>query len=206
MTSYPVHYQVAQPLRFDRLQLLVRLVAFCALGLLGLSFGLVFFVAYLALPVLAASRLTLERPPAAYAEQDGPRILGAMRWFAAVCAWAGLVSDRLPARTPDETLTLTVEGLTRPTSTSAIWRVATGLPSALVLAILGWIGVLVWVWAALSVLLFERVGAGAFDYLVGLQRWSIRLLAYQASLVDEYPPFSFADDGPPALPLPRAQG
>ncbi len=64
------------------------------------------------------------------------------------------------------------------------------------LAILCWIGVFVWLWAALSILLFERVGPDAFGYLVGLQRWSIRLLAYQASLVDEYPPFSFTE--PPA--------
>ncbi len=57
----------------------------------------------------------------------------------------------------------------------------------------------VWAWAALSILLWERVGPGAFDYLVGLQRWSIRLLAYQASLVDEYPPFSLSEA---ARPLP----
>lgn len=209
MTAYPVHYSVAQPVRFDRLQLLVRLVAFCALGLLGLSFGVVFFFAYLALPVFAASRLTQERGASAYAAQEGPRVITALRWLASVSAWAALVADRLPGRAPEENVLLTVEGTTRPTAASAIWRVISGLPSALVLAILGWIGVLVWIWAAVSVLLFERVGPGAFDYLVGLQRWSIRLLAYQASLVDEYPPFSFADSSagtaPPALPMPGAQ-
>ena len=46
-------------------------------------------------------------------------------------------------------------------------------------------------------------GPAAFNYLVGLQRWSIRLLAYQASLVDEYPPFSFAD-APIEMPTARA--
>jgi hypothetical protein len=64
----------------------------------------------------------------------------------------------------------------------------------------GWLGVFVWLWAALSILLFQRVGPHAFGYLVGVQRWSVRLLAYQASLVDEYPPFSFSDAPPAALP------
>lgn len=69
-------------------------------------------------------------------------------------------------------------------------------------AYLGAIGVLVWLWAALSVLVGERVGAGAFRYLVGLPRWSLRLLAYQASLVEAYPPFPLAPE--PHLPPARA--
>lgn len=204
MTGYPLRYSVAQPARFDRFQLLVRLIAFCALGLLGLSFGAIFAFAYLALPVYAASRLAATDESNEYALRDGPRVLGALRWLAAVSAWASLVADRLPSRTAEETVQLSLQGQVRPSAVSAIWRVAAGLPSALVLAVLGWLGVLVWLWAALSVLLYERVGPRAFDYLVGLQRWSLRLLAYQASLVEEYPPFSF-DDGPRALPEARAE-
>jgi hypothetical protein len=101
-------------------------------------------------------------------------------------------------------VTLEIQRTALPTPSSALWRVVTGLPSALVLAILCWIGVVVWLWAALTVLFTERVGRGAFNYLVGLQRWSIRLLAYQASLVDEYPPFSFSDVPPASLPTARA--
>ena len=55
--EYPVHYHVTKPAQFTRIQLLVRVVAFCALGLLGLSFGSVFWFAYLALPAFAAVRL-----------------------------------------------------------------------------------------------------------------------------------------------------
>jgi len=202
MSEYPVHYRVERPDRFTRLQLLVRVVAFCALGALGLSFGTVFLFAYLALPVYAASRLAAS-DPAEYAAHDGPRVVGALRWLAAVCAWAGLITDHLPARTPDEIVKLEIESAANPTASSAMWRILTGLPSALVLAVLCWIGGLVWLWAALSILFAQRVGPGAFHYLVGLQRWSIRLLAYQASLVDEYPPFSFEDAPPPVLPAAR---
>lgn len=194
MTPYPVHYSVEPPPAFSRLQLLVRILAFCALGMLGLSFGLLFMVLYLALPAYAASRLSSRAAaPAGYALDDGPRVLRLLRWFAALSAWTGLVSEHLPARTPDEVVKLEIEGTPHPTPRSAVMRVFTGIPSALALAVLCWLGVFVWLWAAITILVGERVGPGAFRYLVGLQRWSTRLLAYQASLVDEYPPFSFSD-------------
>jgi hypothetical protein len=202
MTTYPVHYHVEYPARFTRLQLLVRVVAFCALGILGLSFGTVFLFGYLALPALAAIRLG-SRNPVAYHAEDGPRISRVLRWFAAVCAWAGLVTDSLPARSPDETVRVEITPSGQPTPSSAMWRLLNGLPSAFVLAFLCWLGMLVWLWAALSILFTRRVGSGAFHYLVGLQRWSVRLLAYQASLVDEYPPFSFSDASSSTLPMAR---
>lgn len=195
MTPYPVHYSVPIPQAFTRLQLLIRLIAFAVLGLLGLSFGALFVAAYVALPAYAASRIA-GQGGAAYVEIDGRGVLAALRWLAAVSAWAGLIVEEPPLSSPDEAVHLEIEGRPLPTAGSALWRLVTGLPSALALAILCWLGVLVWLWAALSVLLSERVGERAWSYLVGLQRWSIRLLAYQASLVDEYPPFSFADAAP----------
>src|SRR4026209_334194 len=114
MTAYPVHYRVEHPRAFAPLQLLIRFVAFCALGIFGISFGSVFLFAYLFLPVVAAVRTT-SREGTAYTSQDGPRIVRALGWFAAVSAWAGLISDRLPTRTPDEITVIEVEGTTHPT-------------------------------------------------------------------------------------------
>jgi hypothetical protein len=199
MTSYPVHYTVQRPERFSRLQLLIRFVAFIALGAVGLSFGTFFMFAYLALPVYAASRLAARDDARSYLDEDGPRVVKVLQWFAAVCAWAGLIAETLPRSQPEEIVRLEVKATAvQPTSPSAIWRVLTGLPSALVLMLLYCVGSFVWFWAALTILINERVGHGAFDYLVGLQRWTVRLLAYQASLIDEYPPYSFSDI-PPAL-------
>jgi hypothetical protein len=176
-------------------------VAFIALGLLGISFGSVFVFSFVALPAFAAIRLTVTaRDRRAYLTEDGPLIVKGLRWFAVLSAWASLLTDRLPEKTPQEVLAVTIDtdATATPTASSAVWRILKGIPSALVLCFLGWIGVFVWLWAALTVLVNERIGQGAFDYLVGVQRWSIRLLAYQASLVDEYPPFSFAET--PELP------
>ena len=202
-TQYPVRYGLERPVQFSRLQLLIRVVAFLAIGMIGLSFGSVFFFAYLALPVFAAARLAGGRDADTYVGEDGRRVVGVLHWFAAISAWAGLTAEHLPTQAPPETVRLEIVPTARPTPASAMWRVLTGLPSALVLGLLCWIGVFVWLWAALSVLFTQRIGSGAFDYLVGLQRWSIRLLAYQASLVDEYPPFSFEDAPPAALPTAR---
>lgn len=205
--DYPVHYSIAQPPRFSRITLLVRALAFLALGVVGVSFGSVFLFAYLALPVIAAIRVAGAADSSAYLREDRPRVVAGLRWLAAICAWTGLVAERLPGRSPAETVTLELDETPHREITpgSAIWRIIAGIPSALVLAILCWLGMFVWLWAALSILFTERVGPGAFHYLVGLQRWSIRLLAYQASLIDEYPPFSFSD-GAPGLPAARAMG
>lgn len=192
-TAYPVHYHVWFPPRFARLQLLVRFVAALALAVVGLSFGSLFVFAYLALPVVAAVRLST-RTPADYVAQDGARVVRVLRWFAAFSAWFALISDRLPARDPSETIDLAITADAKsPTPGSAMLRLITGLPSAFVLGLLGMIGGFVWLWAALTILINERVGHVAFDYLAGVQRWGMRLLVYQASLVDEYPPYSFSD-------------
>jgi hypothetical protein len=191
-TQYPVHYDVARPLRFTALQLALRVLVFLAVGAAGTSFGALFAVTYVALPVIVAGRLAMRDDPAAFLLRDGPRLTTALRWIAAVTGWAGLVIDEVPLRVPDA-MRLSIEGAPSPTAGSAIVRLVSGLPSALVLSILGAIGVFVWLWAALSVLLTQQVGPRAFAYLVGLQRWSVRLLAYQASLVDAYPPFSFTE-------------
>lgn len=204
MTTYPVHFIVERPMRFTRVQLLIRLIAFLLLGMLSVSFGTIFAFVFVALPLYAAIRLASLGSAPAYFREDGPRVQKMLHWLASVCAWVGLVADKLPAREAHETVSLSIEDTSpQPTVGTAVLRLVTGLPSALVLIVLGWIGMFVWVWAALSILFAERVGPGAFNYLVGLQRWSVRLLAYQACLVDAYPPFSFTE-APPVLPEARA--
>src|SRR5204862_4551408 len=118
-----------RPQQMTRFQLLARVLAFCVLGILGVSFGGLFLATYLALPVFAAVRVS---GAGNYVADDGPRVTRFLRWLAAVSAWAGLITDRLPAHTPDETLHLEIAHTGRPTASSALWRVITGLPSAFV--------------------------------------------------------------------------
>jgi hypothetical protein len=194
--TFPVHYSVVKPERYSRLQLATRLLAFVVLGILGLTLGSLFAVAYVALPVFAAARLGAGRTPALFLLDDGARVERALGWLAAVYAWFGLVTDALPRSAPAETVRLEIERDGRPTAASALVRVIYGLPSALALAVLGCLAGFVWLWSALTILVRGRVGDGAFWFLSGIQRWTVRLLAYQASLVDEYPPFTFEDTSP----------
>lgn len=194
MNAYPVHLAVERPTRYTRVQLFVRLAASLALGVLHLSLGTLFAAAYLLLPVYAASRLASLGSAFAYSRDEGPRVMRVLHWYAAVSAWAALVTEALPSRSPDETVRVTLEPTpVRASPVTALLRVFTGALSALVLGVLGCVGAFVWLWAAVTILVRERVGASAFSYLLGLQRWGLRLLAYQACLVEQYPPFSFSD-------------
>lgn len=196
MSPYPVHYFVEKPARFTRAQLVVRVIALFVLGLLGLSLGTVFLVLCIGLPAFAAIRLA-GRDATEYLDADGPRVVRALHWYAAIYGWFGMVLERLPSRRPHETVRIEVEPEGTPTAPSALWRLLLGIPSAVVLIVLAAIGALVWLWAAIAILVHERYSDVAFRYLAGLQRWSVRLLAYQASIVEAYPPFSFEET--PAL-------
>jgi hypothetical protein len=59
-----------------------------------------------------------------------------------------------------------------------------------VLALLTFAGAIVWVIAVVFVLVDERYPESMWRFLLGLVRWEASVLAYLASLVDRYPPFS----------------
>ncbi|MGH2942877.1 MAG: DUF4389 domain-containing protein [Solirubrobacteraceae bacterium] len=71
------------------------------------------------------------------------------------------------------------------------WLLA--IPHYIVLAFL-YVGVLFAVLASWFAILFTgRYPASLFDYVVGVGRWNVRVVAYAFALVtDEYPPFRLA--------------
>ena len=80
---------------------------------------------------------------------------------------------------------------------SEVEAAAHAIPSALVLALIGIASWVVWIIAAISVLINETYPEGLWRFQRGVVRWEARLLGYIASLVEPYPPFSF-DTGPAA--------
>ena len=73
------------------------------------------------------------------------------------------------------------------------------VPHLIVLFFVGIGAFFVLIYGFFAVLFTGRWPRGAFDYLVGTLRWTLRVIAYYHLMTDAYPPFSLADD--PGYPL-----
>jgi Domain of unknown function (DUF4389) len=146
--------------------------------------------------------------------------VGVLRWGwrVAFYSYGALGTDRYPPFTlgavPDYPATVEVqypEQLSRGLVLVKWWLLA--IPHYLVLAILlgwgwneardyeGWsgsgpglIGLLVF-FAAVALLFTTRYPRGIFDFVLGLDRWVLRVIGYAALMTDAYPPFRVDQGG-----------
>jgi hypothetical protein len=118
-----------------------------------------------------------------------------LRFSARVGAYAALLTDRYPATDEEQDVHL---HLPEPDAAQLNrwlplikWLLA--IPHYIVLAFL-YLGVLIAVVIAWFAILFTgRYPRGLYDYVVGVGRWHLRVVAYAVVLVtDEYPPFRLA--------------
>jgi len=184
--EYPVTFEVSRPEKFERPQVFIRIVAYFLLGLIT---GL----AYWGLPIIAAI-WTSQKGSQKFLEEDGPKITGWLRWITALTAYTYMLTDRFPSD-EDKTVRFEVQPIGSPTIGSALLRLIMSIPSLIVLSILLWVSSIIWLIAAVMVLIRETYPEGLYDFQCGVVRWQARLLGYHASLVDAYPPFAF-DTGP----------
>jgi hypothetical protein len=113
-------------------------------------------------------------------------------------AYMALATDKLQTEDPEEVVKFSVTPTGSPSVGNALLRIILAIPHAIVLGLVGIVFFFVWLIAAVSILLNGTYPAWASDFIRGYLRWNARLLAYMASLVDEYPPFSFEGDAPAA--------
>ena len=177
------------------------------------------WVAFVVLSVVAffAILFTERYPPGIFGFN-----LGVLRWTWRVSfySYSALGTDRYPPFTlgeaPDYPATLEIDypsHLSRGLVLVKWWLLA--IPQYVVVGIFaggaqpwgpGLIGTLV-LFAGVALLFRERYPNDMFDFVMGLNRWSYRVVAYAALMRDEYPPFRL-DMGPsePAVaPTPGPQ-
>lgn len=185
MKPHPVHLEVnALPSR-ERVHLAIRLVLLAALSALGCSS--VYWLAYLALPALAALSIARDGTQA-YLNDRAPLIVRGLRWLASAHAYLWLLTDALPSKS-DGPVRFEVAIGGSPSAGSALARLIKTLPALLVLVVLSIVASVLWIAAAVCVLACARMPLALADFIESTLRYQFRLLAYHCSLVDRYPSF-----------------
>ena len=189
MAEYPVVFDITRPEKFERPQVLLRILLLIIISIVTGTVGWIFGLVYLLLPVLAAI-LVSNRGRERFIEEEGAGLSGWLRWLVAFYAYLIILTDRFPTERPGEIVRFEVRAGGSPTVGSALLRLVYSIPNAFVFLLLGIVSVAVWLIAAVMVLVRESYPEGLYNFQRGVLRWEARLLGYHASLVEEYPPFA----------------
>jgi Domain of unknown function (DUF4389) len=181
--AFPVTLDVERPPVFQRAHVFLRVGLLVLIGWIGHPVGLL----WLGLPLVAAIVVS-QKGGQRYLDEDGPTVTRALNWILDLVAYLALLTDQLPSR-GDHPVRFQVDRSGSPTVGSALLRLFFAIPSLIVLAILTFVGAIVWVIAVVLVLVDEKYPDSLWRFLLGIVRWEACLLAYLASLVDRYPPF-----------------
>jgi hypothetical protein len=185
VTQYPAVFEAERPVRFERAHVFLRIALLGVTSALFGPFG-AFGILYLCVP-LAVAILVGQRGNARWAGEDGREVSEWVSFFVSLLAYVAAVTDRLPGQETGARFAVVPSGA--PTIGSALLRIVTALPSAIVLSLLVFVSVLVWLVAAVSILIAAGYPELLWRFQRAIVRWEARLLAYLASLVDAYPPF-----------------
>jgi hypothetical protein len=188
--AYPVTFDMAPPERMQRPHVAIRILVIIVLGFI-LSVASFLGIFYLGIPIVAAIMVS-QKGPERFLQEDAPRFVKWGRYLIAAFAYMLFMTDRLPNEDPQQTIDLQVTPGGTPTVGSALLRIIYVIPHGIVLALIGIAYVVLVPVAAISILINESVPSWVSDFTRGYLRWEARVLAYYASLTDEYPPFSFS--------------
>ncbi len=119
--------------------------------------------------------------------------VGVMRWTQNANAYMLLMRDEYPPFSwePGEyPVTLEIEYPDELSRWAPLYKWLLAIPNLIVFIIVSFIAYLL-IWIAWFAILFTgKFPRGLFDFVVGTQRWGVRLNAYMYLMRDEYPPFS----------------
>ncbi len=189
MTSdSPIRVDVTSPAHFERIQLLLRVLLAIVLGGVGITAGWLACLLYGALPVIAAIAIS-SYGASRYLGDLGPRIWRVLAWLLQLSAYMLMLVDRFPTG-EDHPVSVQLRISGTPTVGSALLRLLTSIPSGLVLMVLSFVSCLLWLYSAAVVLFDAPIPRSILGFQRAILRWQAHLVAYHASLVEEYPPFA----------------
>ena len=187
--QYPAQLSVDYPDRqLDRLSSALRILYVIPIGIVAA--GITNFVnGILFLPVLLLILFRQKYPRWWYDWH-----LNMTRFSTRICAYALLLRDEYPSTDDEQAVHLEIRYPDVEADLNRylpIVKWALAIPHYVVLAFL-LIGVVVaWVIAWFAILFTGRYPRGIFDYMVGVQRWALRVQAYAWLITtDKYPPYS----------------
>src|SRR5262245_25812097 len=142
---YPVAFDIERPPVFDRAHVALRIAVLAVLGWIAHPVGLL----WLGLPVVAAVLIS-QKGGRRYLDEDGPTVTRVLNWIVDLAAYIALLTDQLPSRDA-HAVRLEVDRSGSPTLRSSLLRIVSAIPSVIALAVLTWIGSIVWVIALVLV-------------------------------------------------------
>ncbi|MEZ4504107.1 MAG: DUF4389 domain-containing protein [Dehalococcoidia bacterium] len=185
--SYPVRFDVDYPTATGRWLILVRwILAIPQLMVANVLQSLARVLAFIAFFIILFTKQ--------YPEPIFRLVVGASRWNYNVMAYILFHDSPYPPFSFDDGaypyLHFDVQRAAEYNRWLPLVKWLLAVPHLLVLAVLGFLAVLVWFYAVLAVVVTGSFPRGAFEFLVGVGRWSARISAYLYLQVDQYPPFS----------------
>ncbi len=189
--SHPVQYSVPYPEKVDRLRLVLR------------PFLLLPHIAWLALYGLAAAAVQFIAWWAVLFSGRWPRglfhfVAGFVRYNYQVGGFGLGLCDRYPSFPPqkaaDYPLQVKIPYPERAARGHLLVRLFLGwlyllIPHGVCLFFMGLVTQFMLLYAWVTILVAGRWSRNVFDFVVGWQRWSLRLTAYGSALTEAYPPF-----------------
>ena len=152
MTTYPVTFDLDRPAKMGRAQLFLRILLLILVSWIAGSGGGLGLV-YLGIPVVVAI-LIAQKGGERYVAEDGERVTSWLTFIVGLLAYVALLTDELPSSSRS-VVRLDIVRSGSPTVGTALLRILQAIPSALVLALIGIVGSIVWVVAAVFILLNE---------------------------------------------------
>jgi hypothetical protein len=203
--SYPVHFDVAYPLRrLDRLTTFLRPLIIIPIALVlaavagtAISGGIdPLHVALTAGGLLVAGPLLMIVFRRKYPRWWFDYNQELLRFSNRVWLYGALLDDRYPSTDEQQSLKLDLRYPDAKTELNRVlplfkWLLA--IPHYIVLAVLHLAAVIAVIAAWFSILFTGRYPQPLFDFVVGVGRWTTRVVAYAFVLsTDQYPPFRLA--------------